>query len=202
MIPNQRHLNEIEDLAYKYCLENNIIPEGHRLIISVSLEKSDFQVIAKSGPDLSLLRQDPRILWQKENTNLRFYGVKVADILDNNRITTMYDLAKRTRGEMLTYRKCGKKCLNIMEEWLKTFGLHFGMIFPDEIVAEFQENPSRQNITNSKPVEFTSILSLIQENLDNEALDELPKLAQDEEGTPVPMNDPRSGESKGRQIHI
>lgn len=155
-------LKEIEDLVRAHCEGKGLTPKGYRLNVEVTLE-SEFSISITSGISLTLLKENPRVLWKKDRGNVPFYGARISNILVNSNITSMYQLVTKRRADIIACRNSGQKCLRELESWLATFGLHFEMVFPDHIAKEFPEaHKSFRDFDDDVPI---GLADLIAQNL-------------------------------------
>ena len=164
MIVKEKDLREIEELVKAHCTARGLKPKGYRLLISVTLE-SEFQVTAMTGVTIPILKEDPRVLWNKDRSKVPFYGVRILNILENSGLTTMYSLVTMKGGEILKYRNSGKKCMIFLEEWLQEYGLKFGMIFPEDIAKEFPPIKRRHHDIDDEPL---GLADLIAQNIEED----------------------------------
>jgi hypothetical protein len=158
---SDKDLREIEELVRTHCEEKGLTPDGYHLIISATLE-SKFQVSAMSGVPLSILKENPLVLWKRDRGDVHYYGAKIGNMLNNGKFKSMYQLVTQQRSDMFKRRDFGQKCLQELEDWLKTFNLELGMIFPDQIAKEFPNvRTFRQEFVDHLPA---GLADLIREN--------------------------------------
>ena len=136
---NQEFLEDIRGYVVSLGEKTGCVPPGFRLKIDVSLEPIPSRIEVCTRVSKSLLVMKSVEQWVKDKGKYPpFSGPKISDLLSRPKFSTMYLLVTKSEREIKKQRALGDKSFEVLKKWIETFGLSFGMAFPEHIKKRFE----------------------------------------------------------------